>query len=90
MKKDQLLAKAQEIRRRLREIEATEKSKLRKQRNRAAYIVGGWILRNQPEDARRLLNKLSDRDQEIVRALLPAPEESPKHSRFQDRELPEL
>lgn len=60
----ELLAKAKAA-------EAQERKELRKQRSRAAYIAGGYLIRNRSAMIRGILSELRDKDRAVVEAALP-------------------
>ena len=57
-----LRARAAELERLARQAEVAERADARKRRNRAAFILGGFLLRHQPEAVSAILGKLSERD----------------------------
>ena len=56
--------------------EASERAAQRKQRDRAAYVIGGWLIRHRVDQAREMISYLSERDRNIVAAVLGIPQQS--------------
>lgn len=66
-----LREQAQALILRARAAEVEQRRSERKRRDRAAYVIGGYLLRRRPDDVSSLLAELSEQDQALVTSVLP-------------------
>jgi len=66
----QLREQAKQLLKQARLVEASERRAHRKARDRAAYVIGGFLIRRRPEQVRSLLAQLTERDRSLVEAAL--------------------
>ena len=61
-----LRARAADYARQANQAEASARAIVRKRRDRAAYVVGGWLLRNDAQSATCIAAQLNERDRAVV------------------------
>lgn len=74
-----LREQARELLERAKAADAAERRAIRKLRDRAAYVVGGYLIRHRVTSVQALLGNLSPRDRSLVESVLPVSESTPNH-----------